>query len=125
MTGHEGEAEFSEALRLALRDTERFDFLTESRLRAARARAVAAAHVAPGRGWLLPAFVSALLAVVAISAVWLLRPAASSESGGLVQAEALDVLTDDLGPEFYQDLDMYRWLSQPADDTGAGGGSHV
>jgi hypothetical protein len=31
-------------------------------------------------------------------------------------ADTLELLTDDVDPEFYQDLDMYQWLA----DSGAG-----
>jgi hypothetical protein len=121
----EAEGRFTEAVRGALRGSERFDVVTESKLRAARARALDAAR-APPRAWRSPAaFASALLAIVAMASAWWLRMAPGADDPDIAPLEALDVLTDDLDPEFYQDLDLYRWLARPAADSAEDGAAHV
>lgn len=68
------------------------------------------------RVWLLPALASALMLVVAIAIGWSRWPAPPA-AGDQALLEALDVLTDELDPEFYEDLDLYRWLAQPATES--------
>ncbi|PPE75163.1 hypothetical protein C3942_05670 [Solimonas fluminis] len=105
-----------EALRQALRDSERLDMVAAAKLRAARARAVDAAR-RPARPWLwaVPAAATAVL----VAALWL--PGAPPVTGPQPQAagtavasEALDVLTDEQSPDFYQDLELYEWLDREA-----------
>jgi hypothetical protein len=42
-------------------------------------------------------------------------PGAGSGSARAPQAEALDVLTDDVDADLYEDLDLYRWLEREHD----------
>lgn len=101
-------------LRRTLRDSENLDLVTAAKLRAARARALDAAQ--PQRKpwlWALPAAAAAVL----VAALWLPGappPAATPAGGSAGASEVLDVLVDEQGPEFYQDLDLYEWLEQEA-----------
>ncbi len=110
--------ELARRLREGLRRSEaEIDPVTAIRLRAARARALEAAG--PRRsGWLwaIPAATAATAGWVAM--LWLPGtpgplPAAPAASEA-VAMEALDVLADEQGPEFYQNLELYEWLEQEA-----------
>lgn len=101
-------------LRAVLRESERVDAVTASKLASARARAVDAAAPAssPPRwlwasGGLTAAAVVAALLVLQFggSQRWRADPAEASA------VEAIEVLTDDVDADFYEDLDMYRWLA--------------
>jgi hypothetical protein len=100
----------------ALRDSElRLDGFTLARLRAARRRAVeAAGRRGAGLRWALVP-----VAVAAALAVWLLLPRAAVTPGAppvnAASADTLDLLTDERGPAFYQNLDLYRWLEDGED----------
>lgn len=103
-------------LQRLLRDSEKLDMVTSARLSAARARALDAART-PARPWLwaVPAAATAVL----VAALWVPNapvsvPAAPVAAGNTVASEALDVLTDEQSPEFYQDLEMYEWIDQEA-----------
>lgn len=98
-------------LAAALRDSEQnLDAVTRARLAAARARAVAAAAPPAWRGWALPAALAAGLAVYAVLPLREAAPVRPAEP-----ALALELMADELGPEFYRDLDFYQWLqTQPA-----------
>lgn len=102
----------------ALRESENsLDAVTLMRLRAARARAVDAAtpRALPQRwGWALPAAVAAgLFAVVVVPQLMLTRGPAVN----VAEAETLDVLTDEMDPEFYENLDLYLWLEESSDSA--------
>lgn len=100
-------------LRAQLRASEELDYVTQAKLSAARARAVAATH--RPTGWWMA---GGLTAAAVLAAVLVLRtPQAIAPSG----TDTLELLTDDLEPEFYQDLDMYQWLADS--DPGPGAGS--
>lgn len=111
----------AEGLRTALRERETaLDLNTTARLRAARARAVGAAGEPVRRtNWLYAS--SGLATAAAIAAVLVLRPPqiepASAPEGNArsTKAEAFDVLTDDVDADFYEDLDLYRWLDRGRD----------
>ncbi|HSW12522.1 MAG TPA: hypothetical protein VLI06_06750 [Solimonas sp.] len=104
---------FTAALRRALRDSESLDMVTAARLRAARARALDARPAARPWLWAVPTAAMAVL----VAALWLpaTPPAVTPQSPpstAKVASEALDVLTDEQAPEFYQDLELYEWLEQ-------------
>lgn len=101
----------------ALRESEdSIDAVTLMRLRAARARAVEAAapRALPQRwGWALPAAVAAGVLAVVIAPRLDFAPSAVN----VAEAEALDVLTDEMGPEFYENMDLYLWLEESSDSA--------
>lgn len=104
-----------EALRRALRDSEQLDMVTRAKLSAARARAIDAAR-RPARPWLwaVPAGATAVL----VAALWMPGTPTTAPlpqaPGTAVASEALDVLTDEQSPDFYQDLELYEWLDREA-----------
>jgi hypothetical protein len=107
----------AQSLRTSLRADEELDFVTASRLRAARARALATPRHAP-RGWLYAS--SGLAAAAIVAAVIVLRmpgPALphAVEAGATAQADAIEILTDDVDADFYEDLELYRWLDRNHD----------
>lgn len=104
-----------ETLRRALRDSEQLDMVTRAKLRAARARAIDAAR-APARPWLWAVPTAAMAVLVA--ALWMPGTPTTAPlpqvPGTTVASEALDVLTDEQSPDFYQDLELYEWLDREA-----------
>jgi hypothetical protein len=99
-------------LRAQLLASEELDYVTQAKLSAARARAVAATR-RPAGWWMA----GGLTAAAVLAAVMVLRvPDAAAPSA----ADTLELLTDELDPEFYQDLDMYQWLADPDAVPGAG-----
>lgn len=122
-----GDRALAEALRIALRESEALDATTAGRLRAARRRALDVASPpqrslgrAPmlwGAGALATA---AVLAMLMVAPGWRQPPEQRLAEPVPMQAstEAFDVMTDELDDEFYEDLDLYRWL---ADDSAAAG----
>jgi hypothetical protein len=107
----------AQRLRQRLRAGEELDYVTQARLSAARARAVAAAEVVRGHavaprhtGWWAA---GGLAAAAALAVLLVVR---TPHAVVPATADALELLTDDVDPEFYQDLDMYQWLA----DSGAG-----
>lgn len=118
--GRPGDDRFEQSLRDLLRDSERgIDFVSSSRLSAARARAVDAAR-RPGRSlagwWTVP---GALLSAVVLA--WVLVPGHLISSGGgaapVPQVEVIETLADDKTTGVYDDLEFYQWL---ADTDGHG-----
>jgi hypothetical protein len=98
-------------VRRHLREGDELDPVVRSRLAAARARALEAA--APRRRHPLFAAVGSVAAALVL-AVLVLLP---ERGGPEVQAfDAIEVVTDEFGPEFYEDLDLYRWID--AEDAG-------
>jgi hypothetical protein len=115
------ERDLARALHAGLRGREgEPDLVVGARLRAARARAVEAG-AQPRRGtWLYAS--GGLVAAAAVAVLLVLRPPQPANSptpaGGTartVSADAIDILTDDLDAEFYEDLDLYRWLEREHD----------
>ena len=102
------------ALRSILRGSERVDPLTASRLASARARAVAESTPArSGHHRWLWASGGLTAAAVAVAAILLQFGALQRFRGEPVespQAEAIEVLTDDMDSDFYEDLDLYRFI---------------
>ena len=98
----------AQKLRAQLRATEDLDYVTQARLSAARARAVAASR-RPAGWWFAT---GGLTAAALLAAVLVLRVSPTSAPS---MADSLELMTDELEPEFYQDLDLYQWLA----DTGA------
>jgi hypothetical protein len=111
----------------ALRESEaQLDAVTVARLRAARARAMERA-AAPA-AWTLPGLLpaggigAAALAVAVLA--WTLLPRGGSvpevDPVNLAGVDALELLTDEQGPEFYQNLDLYLWLEEPGEVRSSG-----
>lgn len=108
------ERELALALREALRESEQaLDFVATSKLRAARARAIAEPP-RPQRRWLLAGLGSSALAVALLVIVARPWPAPTPTPADWAHGEALEVLLDEDDPELYEDLDLYRWLAQGA-----------
>ena len=97
-------------LRSQLRASENLDYVTQAKLSAARARAVADAR-RPAGWWFATGGLTAaaLLAVVLV----LRMPQTAPPS----TADSLELMTDELEPEFYQDLDLYQWLADSEADS--------
>jgi hypothetical protein len=113
----EPERELARSLRTTLRAGDHLESVTASRLRAARARALAAPRPAT-RGWLYAS--GGLAAAAIVAAVIVLRMPSVTlpnvvEAGTTAQAEAIEILTDDVDADFYEDLELYRWLDRNRD----------
>ena len=105
------EARLASQVRQQLRAGEELDDASRSRLAAARARALDA--VTPRRSGWLPAATGSLAAAAVLAVLILMPPRENTE----VQAyDAIEIVTDEFEPEFYEDLDLYRWI----DDNGTG-----
>jgi hypothetical protein len=100
----------AQKLRTQLRASEDLDYVTQARLSAARARAVAASR-RPAGWWFATGGLTAaaLLAVVLVLRV--------PQGAAPTTADSLELMTDELEPEFYQDLDLYKWLAEPGADS--------
>jgi hypothetical protein len=98
-------------LRSVLRDSETPDSVTAARLAAARARAIDRPRPAVPR-WLWAPGGLAAAAVVAALLVQLGFPGRQGDPRELAAAEALEVLTDEVDADFYEDLELYQWLAQ-------------
>lgn len=103
---------FVQSLRTALRASEAVDTATARRLALARARAVAAvpADTRSGWSWMVPAgmVTAALALVVGLHRTSPVAPVPADQQ----TADTLDLLTDDKDPQFYRDLDFYKWLEK-------------
>jgi hypothetical protein len=101
---------FAQAMARKLRASENVDRDTAARLAVARRRAVANAASRSPWHWSLPigAFATGVLAL----AMTLYPRQAAEPAADAHVVDALDLLTDDKGPEFYRDLEFYRWLDQ-------------
>jgi hypothetical protein len=101
-------------LRAALRRSEHVDAATSSRLASARALAVAASGPRAPTRWLWAS--GGLTAAAAVAALLLVQFGAlqrwRSDPAEVNAADAMEVLTDDVDADFYEDLDMYRWLAE-------------
>ena len=101
-------------LRATLRESERLDPVTSSRLARARAVAESTSPSRPGLLWasggLTAAAIVAALLLLQFGGLqrWRADPAEASV------ADAIEVLTDDMDADFYEDLDLYRWLAEDA-----------
>ena len=102
-------------LRTTLRESEQVDAVTSTRL--ARARAYALAEGTSPRptwiwatGGLTAAAIVAALLLIQFSGLqrWRADPAEASA------ADAIEVLTDEMDADFYEDLELYRWLAEDA-----------
>ena len=115
----EADRVLAQSLHATLQSGEDLDFVTRSRLRAARARALAAAAPRP-RGWLYAS--GGLTAAAIVAAVIVLRIPApvtphATDTATTAQAEAIEILTDDEDADFYEDLELYRWLDRNHDGS--------
>ncbi|NKF22383.1 hypothetical protein [Solimonas marina] len=109
-----------QTLREQLRASESTDAVTAMRLHAIRRAAleVAGARRHSPRGVV---FATAVVLIVVLGAAWIYgRPHPQVDVSSV---DALDVLTDDVDSDFYEHLDMYRWLSEP--DSTATKDDHV
>lgn len=105
------EQNWAERIGKALRASEQqLGGMSLAQLRAARARAVgAAAERRTALRWAVPAALTAALLA------WMLLPRPEPQLPvNVAEGDALEVLTDEMDPEFYRDLDLYLWL----EDTG-------
>ncbi|MEO8307711.1 MAG: hypothetical protein ABI616_06685 [Pseudomonadota bacterium] len=100
----------AQRLRAQLRASEEVDYITQAQLSAARARAVAATPRHTG-WWLATGGFTA----AAVLAVMLVTRTPQPVLPGT--ADALELLTDDVDPEFYQDLDLYQWLAESGEGS--------
>jgi len=98
----------------ALRRSETIDNETAEKLAIVRKRALAAANapLMPIRSMWPVAAVTA----TAIVAVLVLQPERNSTLNPAVAdasgVDTLDLLTDDMSPAFYRDLEFYQWLAR-------------
>lgn len=105
---------FAQLAQRRLRATEALDYTEAARLAAARRRAVAALDERPAgiNRWLLaPAAIATLVIGFALLPNRLASPPAAPAVNGLETA-ALEWVVDEAGPEFYRDIEFYRWLAQ-------------
>lgn len=125
------ERQWSDSAGEALRRSEiQLDAVLTARLRAARARALAEASTrpalwgaAPGLPWLSSVGAGATLAIGLLA--WMLLPKTGvlPEAAGTVNlagADALELLTDEQGPDFYENLDLYLWLEESGEVRSSG-----
>lgn len=104
-------------LRQALRESESLDYVTASKLAAARARALQPAR--SGWNWAAGSGAVAAMLAVAILAPWRTPAPPAAVITDTAQLEALDALGDEMEPEFYEDLEFYQWLAlEQAQDAG-------
>lgn len=104
---------FARQLRDALRDSETLDYVTRARLGAARARAVAEARKPRGLGathWLGLGGALAAGLLVAVLAPWRAGVPVPVAPTSIAHGDTLELLLDENDPEFYEDLDLYRWI---------------
>lgn len=104
---------FAQSLRDALRASENLDLATSQRLAQARRKAVNAipTQPLPDRRWLALAGLAA--ALVLTVTLYRATPSTSAVVADTrAGAETLDLLLDDKDPQFYRDLDFYKWLEQ-------------
>lgn len=106
-----GEGALADALRDRLRDSEALDYVTASKLAAARKRAIEPASTS-WRWWLASGGSVAAAALVAMLMFGAPRQQPMHEPVEVSAADALDLMTDEEDADFYEDLDLYRWLSE-------------
>lgn len=104
-----------EALARALRESEDLDFVTASRLRTARRRALDDARLPPPRPTFAPWLAGGGAATLALAAVlWTplqhLQPAAVQSTDDATAA-AMEALIRENDPAFSDDIELYQWLS--------------
>lgn len=110
---HPDDPALARAAAKILRQSERVDSDTAQRLAAARRHALSVAgKPAMARRWLVPAGAFAAL----VLAVLMLRPQPQATQAPVMAdahgIDALDLLTDDMSPAFYRDLEFYQWLEK-------------
>jgi hypothetical protein len=116
--GHDEQQDhrFEEALRDLLRRSEgEIDFVSASRLRAARAQALDASRTSArvhSGWWTVP---GALMSAVLLA--WLLIPGrvrspATGGAAAVPQVEVIETLADDKTNGVYDDLEFYQWLAE-------------
>ena len=104
---------FARSMRARLRIEQPIDAAALARLSEARHQAVAAVHQ-PSRVWrhgldgLAIASVLVVLTLILPPGHWLQQPAPAS-------TETVDATTDELAPEFADDLELLQWLSPEQD----------
>jgi hypothetical protein len=109
---------FAQVAQTRLRASEVLDYTESARLAAARRRAVAALEERRSgiAAWLLA---PAALATVALSFVLipnrLVSPPTGASAVNGLETAALEWVVDEAGPDFYRDLEFYRWLEQQSE----------
>ncbi len=107
---------------LLRQSADELDAATLSRLNLARQAAVAGLQPAGvRRGWLMPAFSSAAVALLLVS-VWVGRgvdpvPEPEQTAASPLVAQDLDVLLGDENLEMMEDLEFYAWLDPALSDA--------
>ena len=108
-----------EAARRLLRHQEQsLDELTVARLRAARRRALAEEPRRRRTFAFAGGLVAAGMAFALAGVVWLRAPSDLPPPAEEASVADLDLLETE-SPEFYSDLEFYRWLATQSDATGA------
>jgi hypothetical protein len=107
----------AQRLQSSLHSGENLDGVTAAQLRAARARAVATVRPRSHGWWLTSGGLTAAVLIAVALVVGLPRGTSPGvgEAGTDAQAEVFEVLTDDVETDFYEDLDLYRWLGRTED----------
>ncbi len=110
---HPDDLALARAAAKTLRQSEAVDSDTAQRLAAARQHALSvAAKPAMARRLLVPAGAFAAIAL----AVMVLRPQPQTIAAPAIAnaqgVDTLDLLTDDMSPAFYRDLEFYQWLEK-------------
>jgi hypothetical protein len=108
----EGERALALRLRAMLRESETTDVGTAARLAAARARALDAPRPTVPRWLWAPGGLTAAAILAALVVQSGLPGRQPGDARELAAAEALEVLTDEVDADFYEDLDLYRWLAE-------------
>ena len=121
MTQDNREAVFVDKVRMALDDSaEAIDGATLSRLRQARAQALAAGSVrqrSSRRVWTwVPAGGAALTSIGILSAILYLHTGGTPQKNGA--GEELELALSGDSPDLYQELDFYQWLAEEKRNAG-------
>ena len=99
------------------RSAEDLDAATLSRLNRARQAALAERHRVPRRWMWSAAFAGAAAAVFAVAIGLHRRVDAPAPGAAALQADDIDVLTNDEDVDLYENLDFYAWLGAQHKDT--------
>ena len=105
--------QLARTLRTQLRASEAVDPTISARLALLRQQALAAPG-RTGRAWLtgIDGLAVAALLLVLVIVLPPQFPSMSTTPASDNSIESVEVLTEDMEPEFYQDLEMLQWLAQ-------------
>lgn len=110
---HQDDLALAYAAAKALRQSETVDSKTAAKLLIARRRALAVAGTpSVPRRLLVPAgaFAAMALAVIALRTQHVAPASLPVDEAHNI--DALDLLTDEMSPSFYRDLEFYQWLEK-------------